>query len=65
MSFMLQHKIESSDIDISTKKFNLHRNEFEGEHELIRVIPDFEEGTSNNIHELLEKCKPGQVNGNF
>jgi len=48
---MMQHKIENSDIDIFTKKFYLHRDEFEGELRLISAIPDFEEGTSNNtIH---------------
>ncbi|KAF0757116.1 zinc finger MYM-type protein 6-like, partial [Aphis craccivora] len=60
---MMQHKMESSDIDILTKKFDLHRDEFEGELRLIRAIPDFEEGTSNNtLHKWLEKLS---VLGNF
>lgn len=55
VSRMMQHKIESSDIDILTKKFDLHRDEFEGELRLIRGIPDFEEGTSNDtIHQWLK-----------
>lgn len=60
---MMQHKMESSDIDILTKKFDLHRDEFVGELRLIRAIPDFEEGTSNNtLHKWLEKLS---VLGNF
>ncbi|KAL4113669.1 hypothetical protein QTP88_017248 [Uroleucon formosanum] len=63
ISCMMQHKIESLDIDILTKKFDLHRDEFEGELRLIRAIPDFEGGTSNNtIHKWLEKLS---TLGNF
>jgi len=41
----------------------LHRDGFEGELRLIRAIPDFEEGTSNNtIHKWLEKLS---TLGNF
>lgn len=65
ISYMIQHKIESSDIDILTRKFYLQRwiCEFEDELRLVHATLDFDEETSNNtIHKWLEKLS---TLGNF